>query len=47
MSNPKRFPKSFKPNHLASVNPEAEGNKGKKMQTKGNLEPDYVPPKGK
>ena len=47
MGNPKKFPISFKENHLGTAPREAGGNKGKKMQNKTNEHPDYVPPKGK
>ncbi|TLS37443.1 acid-soluble spore protein N [Pseudalkalibacillus caeni] len=47
MSNPKRDPQPFSPDHLGDRDPQAPGNKGKKMADKTNEEPDYVPPKGK
>jgi small acid-soluble spore protein N (minor) len=36
----------YRPNHLGTQPRAAEGNKGKKMATKGNDHPDYAPPKG-
>ncbi|WP_408006135.1 acid-soluble spore protein N [Pseudalkalibacillus sp. A8] len=46
MSNPKRHPEEFVPNHLGTQPREAGGNKGKQMSNKSNEKPDYVPPKG-
>ncbi|MDV2683930.1 acid-soluble spore protein N [Alkalihalophilus sp. As8PL] len=36
----------YRPNHLGTQPREEPTNKGKKMNTKGNEQPDYVPPKG-
>jgi small acid-soluble spore protein N (minor) len=47
MSNPKRHPEHFVPNHLGTQQREAGNNKGKQMSTKDNEEPKYIPPKGK
>ncbi len=36
----------FRPNHLGTQPRASDRNNGKKMATKGNEEPNYVPPKG-
>ncbi len=36
----------FHPSHLGTQPRESDTNKGKKMNTKSNEHPDYVPPKG-
>ena len=36
----------FRPNHLGTQPRKSDSNNGKKMNTKGNEHPDYVPPKG-
>lgn len=36
----------FSPDHLGEKSVKSETNKGKKMNTKGNDQPDYIPPKG-
>ncbi len=36
----------FRPNHLGTQPRASNSNNGKKMNTKGNQQPDYVPPKG-
>jgi small acid-soluble spore protein N (minor) len=47
MSNPKRHPEEFQPDHLGTQPREAGNNKGKKMSMKTDEEPKYIPPKGK
>lgn len=37
---------NFRPDHLGEQPVQSDANKGKKMNTKGNEHPDYVPPKG-
>ncbi|MDG5789594.1 acid-soluble spore protein N [Evansella sp. AB-P1] len=37
----------FRPNKLGTQPRKSDSNKGKKMNTKGNDHPDYVPTKGK
>lgn len=46
MSNPKRHPKDFVPNHIGTQQKAAGGNKGKQMSNKSDEQPDYAPPKG-
>ncbi|MFN7252797.1 MAG: small acid-soluble spore protein N [Anaerobacillus sp.] len=36
----------FRPNHYGTQQRATDKNNAKKMGTKGNEEPDYVPPKG-
>ncbi len=36
----------FRPDHLGTQPRKSNSNNGKKMNTKGNEHPDYVPPKG-
>ncbi|MCD8502179.1 MAG: acid-soluble spore protein N [Bacillaceae bacterium] len=36
----------FRPNKLGTQPRATDSNNGKKMNTKGNEQPDYVPPKG-
>lgn len=47
MSNPKRNPEPFVPNHIGTQPREAGNNKGKQMSMKSNEDPKYIPPKGK
>lgn len=47
MSNPKKHPQGFTPEHLGSQSVEAKSNKGKQMANKSDEEPKYIPPKGK
>ncbi|MCM3730141.1 acid-soluble spore protein N [Fictibacillus nanhaiensis] len=47
MSNPKRFPQDFVPNHIDTQPRDVDSNNGKKMANKTNDHADYVPPKGK
>ncbi|WP_041808221.1 acid-soluble spore protein N [Evansella cellulosilytica] len=37
----------FRPDHLGTQPRKSDSNNGKKMNTKGNDHPDYIPPKGK
>jgi small acid-soluble spore protein N (minor) len=37
----------FRPDHLGTQPRKSDSNKGKKMNTKGPEQPDYVPDKGK
>lgn len=37
---------TFRPDHLGTQPRKSNSNNGKKMNTKGNEHPDYVPPKG-
>lgn len=46
MSNPKRNPKQFVPNHLGTQSREAGNNKGKKMQDKTGRQPQVIQTKG-
>ncbi|MFA9559696.1 acid-soluble spore protein N [Evansella sp. AB-rgal1] len=36
-----------RPDHLGTQPRKSDSNKGKKMNTKDNDQPDYIPPKGK
>ncbi|NEU29216.1 acid-soluble spore protein N [bacterium LRH843] len=36
----------FRPDDLGSQSVKSNSNKGKKMNNKGNEQPDYIPPKG-
>ena len=36
----------FRPDHPGTQPVAVDANNGKKMNTKGNKQPDYVPPKG-
>ncbi|WP_088105273.1 acid-soluble spore protein N [Halalkalibacter urbisdiaboli] len=36
----------FRPDHLGTQPRASDANGGKKMATKGNQQPDYIPPKG-
>ncbi len=47
LSNPKRFPEDFVPNHIGTQPRESNSNNGKKMANKSHDHADYVPPKGK
>lgn len=47
MGNPKRHPQGFMPDFPGTQSRGFSGNKGKKMQSKENEEPKYIPPKGK
>ncbi|MFD2617945.1 acid-soluble spore protein N [Terrilactibacillus laevilacticus] len=47
MSNPKRHPEKFTPDHLGEQSVRAHSNKGLQMANKSNEEPQYIPPKGK
>ncbi|MTT30631.1 acid-soluble spore protein N [Terrilactibacillus sp. BCM23-1] len=47
MSNPKRHPEKFSPDHLGEQSVAVNSNKGKQMANKSNEEPLYIPPKGK
>ncbi|MGC4378440.1 acid-soluble spore protein N [Fictibacillus sp. Mic-4] len=46
MSNPKKFPKYFVPNHLGTQPRDGKGNNGRQMANKSNEQPNYIPPKG-
>lgn len=37
---------NYRPDHLGEQPRKSDSNKGQKMNTKGNKQPDYVPPKG-
>ncbi|PYZ95265.1 acid-soluble spore protein N [Salipaludibacillus keqinensis] len=37
----------YRPDHLGTQPRKSDSNKGKKMNTKGSEQPDYVPEKGK
>ncbi|MBP3952908.1 acid-soluble spore protein N [Bacillus suaedae] len=36
----------FRPDHLGTQPVKSRSNNGKKMNTKSNEQPDYIPPKG-
>ncbi|WP_257350480.1 acid-soluble spore protein N [Pseudalkalibacillus decolorationis] len=46
MSNPKRHPEQYVPNHMGTQPRVGGGNKGKQMGMKSNEQPQYIPPKG-
>ena len=46
MSNPKRNSEQFRPDHLGTQPRKAKANKGKKMATKTNEQPDIIQTKG-
>ncbi|MFC0188770.1 acid-soluble spore protein N [Fictibacillus aquaticus] len=46
MSNPKKFPEDFVPNHQGTQPRKGHGNKGAQMADTSHEKPDYIPPKG-
>ncbi|MDF2040121.1 acid-soluble spore protein N [Bacillus sp. CMF12] len=46
MSNPKRHPNHFNPNHIGTQSRGFGGNKGKKMQDKSGQHPQVIQTKG-
>lgn len=47
MSNNGNRQRQFTPDHPGAKPVKSDANKGKKMNTKGSKQPDYVPEKGK
>ncbi|MEK4565136.1 acid-soluble spore protein N [Alkalihalobacillus sp. FSL R5-0424] len=46
MTKPNQEGRQFRPDHLGTQPRESDSNNGKKMNTKSNQKPDYIPPKG-
>lgn len=46
MTKPNQEGRQFRPDHLGTQSRESDSNNGKKMNTKSNQKPDYIPPKG-
>ncbi|WP_416150659.1 small acid-soluble spore protein N [Salipaludibacillus sp. HK11] len=47
MTRSRNYNKQFRPEFPGTQPVESDANKGKKMNTKGSAQPDYVPSKGK